>query len=82
MLFPNEQALREQYYAVHLARQEVQQAKAANTEIQLTRRHLELLIDAPSYAELGKLTVERTKQAIVAGDMMTALYVMDYFEMA
>ncbi|MDI6745976.1 MAG: hypothetical protein QMD17_02415 [Rhodocyclaceae bacterium] len=80
MHFPNDQALREQYFAVHLARYEEKQAESYGTEIQLTRRHLSLLIDAPSYAELGKMVVERTKQAIVAGDMMATLYVMDYFK--
>lgn len=79
MHFPNDELLREQYYAVHLARQEEGQAESADAVIQLTRRHLSLLIDAPSYAELKELVAGRTKQAIIAGDMMTALYVMDHF---
>lgn len=81
MLFPNEEELREQFYAVRLAQHEAQQAESDDTVIQLTRRHLELLMDAPSHPDLGKMVVDRTKQAIIAGDMMTALYVMDYFKL-
>jgi hypothetical protein len=81
MLFPNEEVLREQFLAVHLARYEESRAEETHTPIQLTRRHLGLLMDAPSYADLGKIVADRTKQATIAGDMMAALYVMDYFRL-
>lgn len=81
MLFPNEQSLREQYFAVHLARSEESKAEPDSTVIQLTRRHLGLLLDAPSYADLKMIVADRTKQATIAGDLMLALYVMDYFKL-
>lgn len=82
MLFPNEETLREQYYAVLLARYEMQQAESDSAVIELTRNHLGLLIAAPSYADLVGLVADRTKQAIVAGDMLSAIYVMDYFSLS
>src|SRR5262249_10338561 len=78
MLFPNDQGLREQYFAVQRVRMEVLDAKDGDL-LQVDAQTLRFLLDAPRYEQLSNLTRLSTKRAIVAGDLLAALYLMDRF---
>lgn len=78
MLFPDDQQMREHFFAVQLARESLVGAKSGGS-IEISEDTLQRLIDAPSFEELKRVTAERTKRAIVAGNILIALYVMDWF---
>lgn len=79
MLFPNDDVARRQCFAVEFAREKVLDCEDAD-RLEIAARDLGLLIDAPAYAELKKIVAANTKRAIVAGDILTGLYLMHRFE--
>lgn len=91
MLFPNDEALRQQNYAVEVAKYEIENldrltekwicSKSTALDIHLSAEHAKLLIDAPSDSQLKSIRVERTKRAIVAGQVLASLYLMDRLEL-
>ena len=78
MLFPNDDMARQQYFGVELARFNVMECKDTD-RLEIDARDLRLLIEAPAYDEFRKIAAENTKQALVAGDILVTLYLMDKF---
>ena len=78
MLFPNDDTARRQYFGIELARFKVLECKDTD-RLEISACDLRLLIEAPAYDALKDITVANTKRAIVAGDILTALYLMDRF---
>lgn len=81
MLFPNDLSAAQKCFAV-------EQLKAmtdgdSDDEMRVVdTRTIRLILDAPSYADLGKQIVENTKRATVAGDLLAAIYIMDRFNVS
>lgn len=80
MTFPRDENLRTQWFTVHNARARSQDAEDRDL-LQLNAKTLRVLLNAPSYEDLRKLAAERTKQAIVAGDILSVLFLMDRFSL-
>jgi hypothetical protein len=82
MRFPNAPDLRDQYYSVHLALEEL---KIPNTddslEVAITVKTLRSLVNAPPHEELKKLTSNAIKQGVIAGDILATIYLMDRFKL-
>ena len=79
MLFPNATKSREQYFAVNYARGTTAQLEDA-VEVGVGVATLRFLIDAPSYEELEAQAFICTKRALVAGDLLAALFLMHRFK--
>jgi len=71
--------MRERYFAVERIRTEIAD-DAPRARVDVGTFTLRLLIEAPSLADMKILVSECTKQAMVAGDVLAALYVMDRFK--
>jgi hypothetical protein len=80
MTFPRDQQQREQYFAVQLARSRLLAGMTTET-LEVDRKTLQLLIEAPSYSALKQQTTDNSKQAMVAGDILAVMYVMDRFRL-
>ncbi|MDP2141622.1 MAG: hypothetical protein Q8L20_12505 [Gammaproteobacteria bacterium] len=91
MLFPNDEALRNQNYGINVAKLELSKAdersekwlspQSESLEPSLsTRKITTLLIDAPSDADFKKIRTERMKRGCIAGQVLTSLYLMDRFK--
>lgn len=78
MLFPDDENLRMQNYAVEVAKYEISSSNAGST---LSTECIKLLIEAPSDSELQYIRNERTKGGIVAGIILTAMYLMRHYEL-
>lgn len=78
MLFPNDDVLRRQCFGVELTRFKVMECKDTD-RLEINASDLRLLIEAPAYDVLKNITAANTKRATVAGDILTALYLMDKF---
>lgn len=78
MLFPNNEAERRQCFGVELARLKVLECKDTD-RLEIDASDLRLLIEAPAYDALKEIAAANTKRAIVAGDLLVALYIMDKF---
>jgi len=86
MVFPNDENLRNQNYAVQVAQYELGEmvhlsqrdvsSKAASFDVPINSRFLELLIEAPAKSELQRLRDENTKKAVVAGNILMSFYLM------
>jgi hypothetical protein len=81
MLFPNDDSRRDQYFAVERARLDVLEAKDAE-HISLEVNTLRLLIDAPAYSVIKAGARDITKRAVVAGELLSILYLMNRFELS
>lgn len=79
MLFPNDIDVARSCYAVEQVKA-VTEGDLDNEKREVDTFTLRLLLDAPSYANLKILVTENTKRAIVAGDILAALYLMDRFK--
>ncbi len=94
MLFPNDEALRNQNYAVEFTKLELEKwdeldekrvspkTKDSANLIETNIEVLRLLIEAPADSAFKTLRTERIKQGIVAGNILGSLYVMDRFGLA
>ena len=78
MLFPNDEAARHQCFGVELARLKVLECKDTD-RLEIDACDLRLLIEAPAYDALKNIAAANTKCAIVAGDILAALYLMDKY---
>ena len=87
MVFPNDENLRNQNYAVEVAQYELKEmarlsrkwmsSTSSISEIPINSRCLELLIEAPAKSELQRLRSENTRKAIVAGNILLSYYLME-----
>lgn len=80
MYFPDDENRQQQYLAVQRVRRALLVA-SDDEEIRPSRRELGLLIEAPGYIQLGQEITVRPKAGIVAGDLLSALYVMHRFDL-
>lgn len=78
MLFPNDDMARRQCFGVELARFNILECKETD-RLEINASDLRLLIEAPSYDAFKGFTAANTKCAIVAGDILMTLYLMDRF---
>jgi hypothetical protein len=79
MFFPNDARLREQQFTsneIDAQCTELQDDFKVNVDV----KTLKLLLSAPSKEELKRKTVEATKKAVVAGDILAMIYLMDKFK--
>lgn len=91
MHFPNDEALRNQNYAVEIAQYELgnidylaekwSTSKSLELDIPLNAECIKLLIEAPAHSEFKTIRLERTKKGIVAGHILGSLYLMNKFEL-
>jgi hypothetical protein len=89
MLFPNDEALRNQNYAIEVAKYEVDNidcltekwilSKSKESDIPISAECIKLIIEAPADSVLKTIRANRTKQGIVAGQVLASLYLMDKF---
>lgn len=79
MMFPNDDVARRQLFGVEFARCKVLECKDTD-RLEVDAGSLRLLIEAPAYDVLKNIVADNTKRAIVAGDILTALYLMDKFK--
>ncbi|NWG39240.1 MAG: hypothetical protein HXY27_04635 [Hydrogenophilaceae bacterium] len=78
MLFPNDEQLRKQCFAVEIARFHALNA-SESAKLQIDVETLRLLLEAPAYGSLKETVSAITKRAIVAGDLLMTLYIMHKF---
>lgn len=78
MLFPEDSELRERAFSVEFAREFLADVDRQKFQ-SLNRRTVELLIEAPAYSDLKKIAAERTKKAILAGNLLMAVFLMHRF---
>ncbi len=80
MSFPSssDETMRNAYYFVRWAESEWENSKDAPA-IEIEPETLRQLIDAPSKAELLKVTGIQQKQAVIVGDYLISLYAMNSF---
>lgn len=92
MLFPNDEALRNQNYGIDVAKLELRKAdelseKWLSPQSELlepalsTRKITTLLIDAPADSDFKKTRIERMKRGYIAGQILNSLYLMDRFKL-
>lgn len=79
MLFPNDQAMREQFMATRLTELEVSRF-GDGARLEVDARTLRLLLEAPSREEMGRTVAEATKRATYSGDILSMVYLMDRFK--
>lgn len=79
MLFPNDTRLREQNFTVHEIR--IQNLELQDEfKIMLDVKTINLLLNAPSIDELDKKIKEATKRGVIAGDVLSMIYLMNRFK--
>ena len=81
MYFPEDEHLRRSWYTVQVVSGWLKGLKT-NDQIQLDRRTLTDLMDAPAFEELKLQTVKAVKKGVVAGDVLACIYLMDRFQMS
>lgn len=77
MLFPNNKLRREQYHLINGTHQLLKDTKIS--EFNLPRHSLELLLESPSYEDFRELAKKNTKKGIIAGDLLSIIYLMVKF---
>lgn len=78
MLFPNDLSMAQRCFAVEQIKA-VTDGDSDDEKREVDTRTLRLLLNAPSYADLKEQVAESTKRAIVAGDLLASIYLMDRF---
>lgn len=79
MYFPKDELKRKQF---HLLNQTNEMLKSPLKQFVLGRDDLELLLEAPSYDDFKKVTADAVKKGVIAGDVITCIYLMQLFEIA
>lgn len=89
MLFPNNKELREQHFAVNRVRFELMALKEdvdcvgsmryEDSRVGFDTRTIQLLLDAPSYTDIKRMADDNVKHAVVAADILSAIYLMSIF---
>lgn len=80
MLFPDNDHLREQLFAVERVKYMLNDVKD-NDLLECDALTLNLLLDAPSYDALKDKIKSRTKEAVIVGDLLAIMYLMDRFNL-
>ena len=78
MLFPNDDTARKQCFGIELARFKVLECKSTD-RLEIDADDLRLLIEAPAYEVLKNIVVANIKRAVVAGDILMTLYIMNKY---
>lgn len=79
MFFPNDTRLREQHFTVHEIR--IQNLELQDEfKIMLDVKTINLLLNAPSIDEFNQKKIEATKRAVIAGDVLSMIYLMHRFK--
>lgn len=80
MFFPNDLELRQQYFTV--LRMDFETFDANDDDLfNLNAKSIKLLVNAPSFKDFKLKSIEITKEAIVAGDILGSIYLMDKFKL-
>ncbi len=77
MFFPNQEIKRKQF---HLLNQMNGLLSGLDIEYVVGRSDLELLVESPSYNDFKKITSDAVKKGVIAGDLITCIYLMQLFE--
>src|SRR6056297_2562070 len=75
MAFPANKELRKRYFAVHKAIQSTSD-HGSTAVVQMHAQALDILVNAPSYADIQARYRDATKEGMVAGDVLGTLYLM------
>ena len=78
MTFPDDEDLRRQYYAVKFAESELQDTVPTDF-IEMEVAVIQELIDAPGKSDFLEIVGRRTRDAIIAGNVLATIYGMDSF---
>lgn len=78
MLYPNDadKELRKQLYAIEKITNEIRDL-SGDQQINISIDHLRLLLSAESPKSILEEAVKRTKRAVIAGDLLVIMYLMD-----
>lgn len=80
MFYPNDLKLRQQYFTMQ--RMDFETNDANDDDVfKIDAKSLKLIISAPSYENFKLKSIEITKEAIVAGDVLASIYLMEKFEL-
>jgi len=77
MLFPNNKLHREQYHLINGTHQMLKDTNLS--EFKLPRYSLELLLESPSYKDFSELVNGNSKKGMIAGDLLSVIYLMYKF---
>lgn len=80
MYFPTSSYLRDSWLATKLAMDEIHGLSDGH-QAGLDKNAVEFLINSPSYSSLKELTTEAVKQGVVAGDVLSSIYLMHVFNL-
>lgn len=80
MLFPDNELLRKQLFAIEQVEYVVKDAND-DDRIEIDAHTLKFLIDSPAYTALRDEVSIRTKEGVVAGDLLAVMYLMDRFQL-
>ena len=78
MTFPNDKNLRCQYYAVKFAESELEGTVPADF-IEIEADLIREILDSPARTKFLEIAAKQTRDAIIAGNVLTTVYVMDSF---
>ena len=80
MFYPNDLNLRQQFFTMQ--RMDLETFDAKDDDIfKLDAKSLKLIINAPSYEKFKLNSIQITKEAVVAGDVLASIYLMDKFKL-
>jgi hypothetical protein len=80
MLFPDNDLIREQLFAIEEIEHVVKDAND-DDRIEINAHTLKFLVDSPAYDALRDEVRIRTKEGVVAGDLLAIMYLMDRFQL-
>lgn len=78
MYFPNDEELRRQYYAVNFARWELEE-KVPTDFIEMEVDVIRTILKSPGKSEFREIVGKQTRNAIIAGNVLATVYVMNSF---
>ena len=78
MHFPKNKELREQYVALNRITSLIKGLKETD-KIEIDVKTLNHVIDAASFVKMNELCGETTKKGVIAGDILSTIYLMDLF---
>lgn len=78
MTFPNDEDLRRQFYAVKFAESELDGTDPADF-IEIEADLIREILDSPAKSKFLEIAAKQTRDAIIAGNVLTTVYVMDSF---
>ena len=78
MTFPNDKNLRRQHYAVKFAESELEGTAPAGF-IEIEADLIREILDSPARSKFLEIASKQTRDAIIAGNVLTTVYAMDSF---